>query len=167
VSGPGAAEIEDVALLVARALERLKLRYLVGGSVASSLLGEPRATNDIDFVVELPEDRVEALARELGGDFSVDEEALRDAARSRRSWNVFYLPLVTKVDFFMKRDDPFDESALSRRLFVPLAPDGSGLYVATPEDVILRKLAWYRAGGEASDSQIRDVRGVLTCCSGS
>jgi hypothetical protein len=162
VSGPGPAEIEDVALLAARALERLGLRYLVGGSVASSLYGEPRATNDIDFLVELPEDCVEALARELGNDFAVDVEALRGAARSRRSWNIFYLPLVTKVDLFIKQDDAFDESALSRRLFVPLSPNGPGLYVAAPEDVILRKLTWYRAGGEASDSQLRDVRGVFS-----
>jgi hypothetical protein len=161
MNGPSTVEVEDVALRVARALESLGLRYLVGGSVASSLLGEPRATNDIDFLVELPEDSVAALAGELGDDFSVDQESLREAVRSRRSWNIFYLPLVTKVDLFVKRDDPFDESELSRRRFVPLSPDGSGLFVASAEDIILRKLAWYRAGGETSDSQLRDVRGVL------
>jgi hypothetical protein len=161
MNGPSAVEVEDVALLVARALEKLGIRYLVGGSVASSLLGEPRATNDIDMLVELPERRVAELAAALGDEFSVDEEALRAAARARRSWNIFHLPTVTKVDLFIKRADAFDESELSRRLFVPLGKDGAGLYVASPEDVILRKLAWYRAGGEVSDSQRRDVLGVV------
>lgn len=161
MTGTSSPEIEDVALRVARVFEKLGLRYLVGGSVASSLLGEPRATNDIDFLVEIPESRVADFARELGDDFSVDEDALREAARRHRSWNVFYLPLVTKVDLFVKGDDPFDESELARRRFVPLGPEGAGLFVASPEDVVLRKLAWYRAGGEVSDSQWRDVQGVL------
>ncbi len=161
MTGTSSPDIEDVALRVARAFDKLGLRYLVGGSVASSLLGEPRATNDVDFLVELPERRVPELARELGDDFSVDEDALREAVRLGRSWNVFYLPLVTKIDLFMKTEDPFDESELGRRCFVPLGSEGAGLFVASAEDVILRKLAWYRAGGEVSDSQWRDVLGVL------
>ena len=56
----------DVALRVARAFEKLGLGYFLGGSFASSIQGEPRATNDIDFVVELPLSKVEPLARELG-----------------------------------------------------------------------------------------------------
>ena len=159
-----AAEIEDVAIRVGRAFDALGVRYLVGGSVASSLLGEPRATNDIDILVELREPQVEGLIRELGPDFSVDDEALRDAIRRRRSWNIFFLPLVTKVDLFIKRAEAFDESELNRRLRVEIGSQGS-LYVATPEDIVLRKLAWFRAGGESSSSQWRDVLGVLTVSS--
>jgi len=155
------AEVEDVALRVARALEELGVRYLVGGSVASSLLGEPRATNDIDFLVELTRPQVAELAAKLGPDFSVDEEALRDAVLKRRSWNIFYLPLVTKIDLFMKTTDPFDESELQRRLLVRVGPHGRCLYIASPEDVVIKKLAWYRSGGEVSTSQWRDVLGVL------
>jgi len=53
-----APDVLDVALLVSAALEDLGIRYYVGGSVASSLLGEPRATSDIDIVVELSEAQV-------------------------------------------------------------------------------------------------------------
>jgi hypothetical protein len=157
----GLEEVGDVALVVGNALDALEVRYLVGGSVASSLLGEPRSTNDIDFLVELPVGKVAALAAKLGPDFAIDEEALRDAAQTRTSWNIFYLPLVTKIDLFLKTADAFDESSLQRRRFVPLGDDGSGLYVASPEDVVLKKLAWYRAGGEVSTTQWRDVLGVL------
>ena len=155
------SEIEDVALRVARALESLKIRYLVGGSVASSLLGEPRATNDIDLLVELTEAQVPLLAAALGPDFSVDQEALLDAVRRKRSWNIFFLPLVTKVDLFIKRADAFDESELLRRQLVAIGPAGESLYVATAEDILIRKLAWFREGGESSTTQWRDVLGII------
>lgn len=61
-------------------LERHGIGYFLGGSLASSFQGEPRATNDIDLVVELEEGQVGALAAELGADFDVDEAALRRAA---------------------------------------------------------------------------------------
>jgi hypothetical protein len=38
---------------------------------------------------------------------------------------------------------------------------GRMFLVATPEDVLLRKLQWFRAGGETSDRQWRDVLGVM------
>jgi len=82
----------DIALRVARVLDRLGVAYFLGGSLASSLQGEPRATNDIDLVVELGEEQVEAFAAALGPDFEVDEPALRAAARTRSSENIFFLP---------------------------------------------------------------------------
>lgn len=43
--------------------------------------------------------------------------------------------------------------------------DGDGgelaVFVASPEDTILSKLHWYRAGGELSARQLRDVHGVI------
>ncbi len=72
-------DVLGVALLVAAAFDALRCEYLVGGSVASSLQGEPRATNDIDFVVAMPRGRVRAFREALGGDFEVDEEMRRDA----------------------------------------------------------------------------------------
>src|SRR5690349_5987620 len=71
----------EIALLVAEAIERAGGEYFVGGSVASSLQGEPRATNDIDFVVSMT--RVRAFADALGPDFEVDQQmALATAART-------------------------------------------------------------------------------------
>jgi hypothetical protein len=76
----------DIALRVARTLEQLGIAYFLGGSLASSLQGEPRATNDIDLVVDLDTAKVEAFASALGGDFDVDQEALIDAFRRGKSW---------------------------------------------------------------------------------
>lgn len=88
----------DIALKVAAALTSVGADYFLGGSLASSIQGEPRATNDIDFVISLPAGKVAALRAALGEDFEVDEDMLRDAVLHARCANVFYLPVVTKVD---------------------------------------------------------------------
>jgi hypothetical protein len=68
-----------VALRVAAAIEASGGSYFVGGSLASSFQGEPRATNDIDIVLDLPLGRITTLVAELGADFEVDTDMLRDA----------------------------------------------------------------------------------------
>jgi hypothetical protein len=149
----------DVALLVAAAVERVGGEYFVGGSVASSLQGEPRATNDIDFVVSMT--RVRAFAEALGSDFEVDQIMLRDALATGGSANIFYMPFVTKIDIFGVGDAPYDGVEFARRRQVQIRASGEQLWIKTPEDTILRKLLWYREGGEVSEKQWRDIVGVL------
>jgi hypothetical protein len=153
-------DVLDVALLVGDALDRAGVPYFLGGSLASSLQGEPRATNDIDLVVDLPEARVGSLLAALGPDFDADEVALRRAAREVTAWNVIHQPTVTKIDLFVLRDAPFDRSEFARRERVPVRGD-EALWVKRADDTVLRKLLWYRAGGEVSDRQWRDVVEVL------
>ncbi|MCI0572812.1 MAG: hypothetical protein L0Y66_18835 [Myxococcaceae bacterium] len=150
----------QVALTVGHAFDSLGIGYFLGGSLASSIQGEPRATNDIDFVVDLRAEQVAALEAALGPDFDVDAESLREAARRRSSWNIFHLPSATKVDLFIKRDSDFDQSEFSRRQQVELFP-GESLSVKSPEDTVLRKLLWFRQGGETSSTQWRDIVQVL------
>lgn len=150
----------DVALRVARTFEKLGLGYFLGGSFASSIQGEPRATNDIDFVVDLPLSKIDSLVRELGSDFDVDEESLAEAVRQRGSWNIYYLPMAVKIDLFILRGSPFDLSEFSRRRPVELLAHES-IMVKSPEDTVLRKLLWFRAGGGVSDRQWRDIVQVL------
>lgn len=150
-----------VAVLCAEAFEQVQVGYFLGGSLASSLQGEPRATNDIDFVVDLALSQVEPLARTLGDDFDVDVESLKDAVARKGSWNIFHLPTVTKVDLFLLRTSPFDLSEFSRRRRVVVTPEGRGLYIKSPEDSVLRKLLWFQQGGEVSTTQWRDVVQLL------
>ena len=153
-------DVVDIALVVTGALERCGVAYFLGGSLASSLQGEPRATNDIDLVVDISEGDVAAFVAALGPDFDVDEAALRRAARERSSWNVIYVPAVTKIDLFVLRDAPFDASEFGRRRRVEVRA-GRALFVKSAEDTVLRKLLWYRSGGGVSDRQWRDVVQVL------
>jgi hypothetical protein len=150
-----------VAMRVGAAIEEAGGRYFVGGSLASSLQGEPRATNDIDVVVDLPVARVPNLVAALGGDFEVDEDSVREALAQTRSCNIFYLPVVMKVDLFCVGASPFDVSEFDRRRRLLVRPPDGALVVKSPEDTVLRKLLWYVAAGSVSDRQWRDVVEVL------
>ena len=151
-----------VALRVAQALEACGVLYLVGGSLASSISGEPRSTLDVDLVVALAESDVERLVAMLGDEFHADPDALRRAVRDKSSANLIHLGTSTKVDLFIAGGSPLDEVQMGRRQRVRVAtgPDRY-LYVYTPEDILLQKLRWYRMGGEVSDRQWRDVMGIL------
>lgn len=150
-----------IALQCAEAFEQGRVGYFLGGSLASSLQGEPRSTNDIDFVVDLHPSQVEPLARVLGGDFDVDVESLKEAAARKGSWNIYHLQTLIKVDLFILRTSPFDQSEFSRRHRMVLTPDGRSLYVKSPEDSVLRKLLWFQQGGEVSTTQWRDIVQIL------
>jgi hypothetical protein len=153
-------DVIDVALRVAKALESVGACYFVGGSLASSLDGQPRATNDIDFVIDIAIGKLGDFVTALGPDFEVDNDMLRDAVMHGRSANAFFLPLVLKVDFFGHPHGPYDEAEFSRRRPV-MVRNGRTLFIKAPEDTILRKMLWFREGGEVSDRQWRDILGVL------
>jgi hypothetical protein len=150
----------DVALLVARAFDVASIPYFLGGSLATSIHGEPRATNDIDFVADANSTQVKQLIDALGPDFSIDSDALKDAILRRATCNFFFLPLFTKVDLFVLRRTLFDLSEFARRRLTVVREDRS-LFVKTPEDSVLRKLLWFVEGGKRSDRQWRDVVSVI------
>ena len=155
------ADALDIAVLVATAIEGAGGRYFVGGSLASSVQGEPRATNDIDLVVDLPLGRCAAFVDALGTDFEADVAGLRQAVADGGSYNIFYLPLVTKIDVFGLGRAPYDEIEFSRRREIVIRPSGARLWFKSPEDSVLRKLSWFREGGGVSEKQWRDVVSVL------
>jgi hypothetical protein len=74
---------------------------------------------------------------------------------------LFYLPVVTKIDLFGRGYEPFDESEFLRRRTTIVTASGDSLVVKSPEDTVLRKLLWFREGGEVSEKQWRDVVSVL------
>lgn len=151
-----------VALIVAEALEACRVRYLVGGSLASAVSGEPRSTLDVDLVVELSEKDIEPFIAALGDLFHVDSDALRRAVRERSSANVIHYATSTKVDLFMAGGSPIDRQQMDRRQRVQVSTDPDGwLYVYMPEDILLQKLRWYRMGNEVSDRQWRDILGII------
>jgi len=151
-----------LALIIARILERLGVRYCIGGSVASSVYGEIRTTFDVDVVADLGPDDVEALVAAVESDFHVVVETVDRAIRDRSSFNLIHEEMLVKADVFVPPDDPVFREQLERSRRVALRPDpGSEVELASPEDVIIHKLRWYEKGGRVSDRQWRDVLGVL------
>ena len=149
--------------ILTRALERLQIPYLIGGSVASSALGVLRATMDVDLLVRLPSAAVGQLVETLGSDWYADPDAMRDALKRDRPFNVIHKPTGEKMDFFPSVSE-FHEEELKRASVkeLKLGEEVLRLPVASVEDMILAKLQWYRAGGEVSERQWSDVQNLLT-----
>jgi len=134
----------------------------VGGSLASSLHGFPRATQDVDLVLEISQDDVAAFVNSLRDDFYLDEEAIRDAIDRRTSFNLIDLQSYFKADVFVARDDEPARLQMARSHRYSLGDEpGHELVVASPEDVIAQKLYWFQLGDRVSDRQWQDALGVL------
>lgn len=152
-----------VAVLVVRRLDEQDVPYVVGGSFASSLHGEPRSTNDVDVVADLDAASARRLVESLGSAFYADADVAAAAAASGGSFNVIHVESAVKVDVFVVGNDPLDRERLRRRERVTIESEAGDaqLYIDTPEDVVLRKLEWYRRSGQTSERQWRDVLAVL------
>lgn len=149
----------SVALRVTGVLDTLGVPHTIGGSIASSIAGEPRSTVDIDIVAALEAHHIPRLLASLSSEFYVDETALRRAVRDRGTANLIHQDTSIKIDLFVAGGTPLDGQQLKRRMRVEV--DGRTLFVHPPEDILLQKLRWYRKGGEQSDRQWRDILGII------
>jgi hypothetical protein len=148
----------ELLKLVAGRLESDRIEYMVTGSIASSLQGEPRSTHDIDIVVALPGDAAPLAARLKAAfpepDFYLDESAAREAIAARSMFNLVDLRDGDTVDFWLLTDDPFDRARFDRRYLETF--EGTRLAVSRPEDTILMKLRWAAMLG-GSEKQSTDA----------
>lgn len=145
-------------------LDRLEVHYMVGGSAASGVHGHVRTTRDIDLVMRIDHDGIEALVEELQGDFYIDADDIKRALEYKRSFNVIHFQSAFKFDIFPLGDDRYDQVQFGRRMFAAAALFGQEpieFAVASPEDTILSKLRWYRLGARSSEQQWNDVLGVI------
>ena len=158
-----APDLVAALLPVIEALDSLGVRYYVGGSVASSIHGVPRASIDADLIAELGAEHVAPLAARLSALYYLDEGRMRDAVARRLSFNVIHLATMFKIDVFVSKGRPFDLEASGRARLEALgeSPDAPKAMVGSPEDTLLAKLEWYRRGGESSERQWSDVLGLL------
>jgi hypothetical protein len=155
-------EAFQVLLEVTRVLDELEVPYVVGGSLASSLHGIPRSTQDADLVAVLRTSHIQSFISRIEGAFYVSPERVETAVRRRTSFNLIHLKTMIKVDLFVFPETPLARQEMARRqnLPVPGEPEAH-LQIASPEDTILQKLLWYRKGGGVSERQWNDVLGVI------
>ena len=147
---------------VAQAFERLGIPYLVGGSLASSMHGIPRATQDVDMVADIELNQVASLVEALQDEFYIDDEMIRGAIRNQSSFNIIHLDTMFKVDVFVLKSDENSQQEMKRREQYQVSDDPQDqLYLATAEDVIIHKLRWYQMGGGISERQWHDVLGII------
>ncbi len=145
-------------------LNLLEIPFMVGGSLASSIHGVYRSTNDVDLIADLSEAKASRLCEEVSKDFYADAITAVDAVLRSRPFNLIHYATSYKFDIFPLSAEPYAQAEFARRAFKELAlPDSEPLRipVASAEDTVLTKLVWYRLGGEASERQWSDVLGVL------
>ncbi len=148
-------------LEVVELFEELEIRYHVGGSLASSVHGIPRQTNDLDLVADLGLAEVDVMVDRLRDRFYIDSEMIRRAISRRGSFNLVHLGTGFKIDIFLLGPRPFDLAEFTRHGSHRIESFPRDLMIKSAEDTILRKLEWYRIGGEVSDRQWNDVLGIL------
>ena len=157
----------ELACEVARLLDDLDVPYALGGSLASSLVGEPRSTVDVDIAAGLDAATARALVERLDASFYVPSEAIDRAVEAATSFNVVDVDSALKVDLFVTGAGLLDRRQLERRRAVELPGTDERIWVTSTEDQVLRKLDWYRQTDAISDRQWRDVLGLLSVNVGS
>jgi hypothetical protein len=145
------------------ALDQCGIAYLIGGSVASGIHGIYRTSMDVDLVADIHTPQAAELARRLSSEFYADADMMRNAIQAGRSFNVIDLGSSYKFDVFPLSQDRFSQEQFSRRSVaeVTLGSQTLSVPIATAEDTLLMKLVWYRAGGEISERQWNDIRGII------
>ena len=152
-------EQDELLQRTVETLERLNLTYLVTGSMATILYGEPRFTNDIDIVVQLSAKRIGDFVQAFPSDeFYLDDERIRQAVESRGQFNVLHPASGLKIDVIIPEMDAFDRSRFTRARRVRPANDYEATF-SSAEDVIVKKLQFHAEGG--SDKHLRDIASVL------
>ncbi len=150
----------EVIVLVTQRLEALNIPYFIGGGIASISYGEPRLTDDADLVIRLFPFAVPRLVKAFEADFLISADTVQDALARHYAFNLIHLATAFRFDFYpISDDDDLEIDSFARRL---RKESGAGeVWMASPEDLILAKLKWFRKGGEVSEKQWRDVLGVL------
>lgn len=146
---------------MAEVFDAIGIPYALGGSLASSLFGEPRSTIDVDIAVRLDDERCHDLADRLGAEFYVPADAARAAVAEHESFNLLDTESGLKVDLFVLGDGALDTMQMERRIQVMLPGIDQPIWVTSPEVQVLRKLDSNVRGGHVSDRQWRDVVSIL------
>jgi hypothetical protein len=153
-------ELDALAAFLA-ILDDLKIVYALGGSMASSVYGKVRFTEDADITVEPFPAAVDMLIQRLTPAFYVSREAVIGALAQRSSFNVIYIATVFKIDVFVRNETPFQKQLLVRRRQVSIPGLSGAVWAVSPEDILLLKLDWYNQAGRVSEKQWNDILGLI------
>ena len=142
-------------------LDKLGLRYMVTGAVASTIYGEPRLTHDIDLVVELTEENAEKILEAFPSDefYCPPIEIIKLEAKRpvRAHFNLIHHETGFKADVYLMGQDQLHHWGMSKRKRIQA--EGKSIWVAPPEYVILRKLEYYREG--KSEKHLKDIASMM------
>ena len=137
--------------------EKLEIPYMLTGSIAMNYYATPRMTRDIDVVVEISKENIEALMSTFSTDYYISEVAVREAIQAESMFNLINLESVIKVDCIVRKNSEYRQIEFERRKKIEL--DDFITYIVSKEDLILSKLVW--AESAHSEMQLQDVVNLL------
>jgi len=160
---PSKQDFQPALSEVIATFERLSIGYAFGGSIASSLHGIGRMTQDADLTAVPFPGKERAFVEAFDPkQYYLNLDTVREAVRTRSTFNIIHPATGYKIDVFVQKDDPFEQSAYSRcQSFAITEVPGRKVPVHSPEDIIQFKLRRFRIGGEVSDRQWTDILNVM------
>ena len=139
-------------------LEDRSVPYMITGSLAAAYHGAPRATQDVDIVIEVDDSQVDGLSNAFEGSRQyVSRDAAHAAVLSEGQFNVDDPRSGWKADLIVRKSRPFSRAEFDRRAEVDVL--GRSVFMVSAEDLVVAKLEWARLG--SSERQLHDVRGIL------
>lgn len=133
---------EEVVLKVVEILNQMDIPYFFTGALAVVYYGEPRTTHDIDLVIAMKVNDVNAMIVNFEKDFFIDEVSIETAIKEKSMFNAMHKETGFKVDLWILGNDDFNKMRFSRRVKVEIL--GTAMYLPTAEDAIISKLEWYK-----------------------
>lgn len=147
---------QELLIQVGKVLDRLGIAWVTTGSIVSSIQGEPRATHDVDLVVQFEASQQKLFSTEFQSpEYYLSEAAISQAIRTQGMFNLLHISSGDKVDFWLLKNSDFDRSRFARRIPFEVEP-GSSIWITKPEDTILQKLRWAQESG-GSERQFNDA----------
>jgi hypothetical protein len=151
----------EVLKEVATKLDQLQVNYFLVGSLASMYYSRSRFTNDIDLVVQIGAGQVKNFSQsfQFPEYYCPPFEVIQDEVMRRGSFNLIHQDSGIKIDIVLNKTSEISKSELSRRRKVEIIP-GFVAFIASPEDIILKKLEFYKLG--TSEKHLSDIREILS-----
>lgn len=150
--------VRDFLARLVVVLDDSKIPYMLTGSFASTFHGTPRATQDLDLVIDADEERLAVLLGSLEpSEYYFSDEAARQALRRRGQFNIIDMASGWKADLILRKDREFSREEFRRRMSGRILE--TTVAIATAEDTVIAKLEWAARGH--SERQLRDVAGIL------
>jgi len=143
---------------VIEVLGKLKINYMIVGSVASTVYGKPRLTYDMDILIDLKENQIEELAGSFDSDWYADAEMIKEAIAKNMPFNFIHAPTALKIDFFPAESGEYEKAQFLNKTEKQFDEKQSA-YFSSAEDVIVKKLDYYMDG--KSEKHLEDIKGML------
>ncbi len=147
----------EVLESVCQRLEILGIPYMVSGSMAFNVYTVPRMTQDIDLVIAIRGEHVEAFGAAFEEDFFIDDLGVKEEVRRKGMFNLIHKTTGTRLDFIVRKEETYRIAEFDRRRRLDVG--GFYAYVTSLEDLILSKLLWIQE--LSSEKQQEDIRQLL------